>query len=187
MRRTFEEDLQRAVDFHGHLCAGQVIGTRLARLGLSLFGLEGSEDARDIVVFVENDRCCADAVCVVAGAHPGKRRLKMYDYGKLAASFLDISTGKAYRIAPKEVGHCGHDDDPIVFFERFTDEEMFDVQAVKIVLDPKDSPGRPSRRIECEKCGERVLDGRDVEIDGHFYCYACAGKPIYYSELVNNE
>ncbi len=183
MRRTFEEDLARAVEFHGHLCAGQVIGTRLARLGLSLFGLEGSEDARDIVVFVENDRCCADAVVSVAGAHPGKRRLRMFDYGKMAATFYDISSKRAFRIAPVEVGQCGHDDDPIEFFARFTDDEMFTVMPVEITMDPSDLPGRPSRRVECEKCGERVLDGRDVVVDGHVLCQACAGMDVYYRPL----
>ncbi len=183
MRRTFEEDLKRAVEFHGHLCAGQVIGTRLARLGLSLFGLEGSEDARDIVVFVENDRCCADAVVSVAGAHPGKRRLRMFDYGKMAATFMDISTGNAYRVAPVEVGQCGRDDDPVAFFARFSDEEMFTVVPVKVTLDPSDLPGRPSRRIECEQCGERVLDGRDVMVEGRALCLACAGDDVYYKPL----
>ncbi len=183
MRRTFDEDLERAVKFHGHLCAGQVIGTRMARLGLSLHGLEGSEDARDLIVFVENDRCAADAVVSVAGANPGRRRLKMMDYGKMAASFLDINSGKAFRIAAKEVARCGHDDDPIEFFAPYTDDDLFTVQEVKIDLEQKDMPGRPSKKVFCESCGERILDWRDVEVDGKTLCRVCAGVSSYYTVL----
>ena len=74
MKRTFEEDLQRAISFHGHLCGGQLTGVRMARYALNYFGIEDPDTYRDLVVYVECDRCLTDAIMTVTNCHPGKRR-----------------------------------------------------------------------------------------------------------------
>lgn len=183
MKRTFEEDLQRAIDFHGHLCAGQAIGTRMARAALAYFGIEDADAYRDLVAFVECDRCLADAVISVAHCHLGRRRLKWYDYGIMAASFLDLATGKAIRIAQRpEVPHAPKDkQEMLAFFAERNDNELFVVHEIELAgFTECDLPGRPRKTEVCEGCGERIHDGRGVEKGGHVYCRRCAGEPVYY-------
>src|SRR5690242_21778041 len=104
--RTLSDYLRDAEQAHGHLCAGQVLGVRMAMLGLQKLGINdpqsNKEDRKRLVTFVEIDRCATDAVAVVTGCRLGKRALKFRDWGKVAATFVDVSSGKAVRIAAKE-------------------------------------------------------------------------------------
>src|SRR5262249_39333406 len=102
--KSLEEYLDDAAVAHGHLCAGQVLGVRMAMFGLRKLGLEDPQgkDRKRIVTFVEIDRCATDAVMVVTGCRLGKRALKFRDWGKVAATFVDVETGKAVRIAARE-------------------------------------------------------------------------------------
>lgn len=184
LKRTFEEDLERAVAFHGHLCAGQVIGTRMARCAMSYFGIEDADTYRDLVAFVECDRCLADAVISVANCHLGRRRLKWYDYGIMAASFYDIASGRAIRIAQRhDVPKAPHDkQEMLAFFAGLPDAELLCVNEVDLPdFKELDLPGRPRKTAVCEVCGERIHDGRAIERDGHSYCRRCAGEHVYYT------
>ncbi|OUP10425.1 FmdE family protein [Collinsella sp. An2] len=184
LKRTFEEDLDRAVAFHGHLCAGQVIGTRMARVAMDYFHIEDPDTYRDLVAFVECDRCLADAVISVANCHLGRRRLKWYDYGIMAASFLDLASNKAIRITQRpDVPKAPHGkDEMLAFFAGISDNDLFCVNEVDLPdFREFDLPGRPRATQVCEVCGERVHDGRGVERDGHTYCKRCAGEHVYYT------
>ena len=185
LKRTFDEDLERAIAFHGHLCAGQVIGTRMARLAMAYFHIEDADTYRDLVAFVECDRCLADAVISVANCHLGRRRLKWYDYGIMSASFYDLATGRAIRISQRPgVPKAPHDkDEMLAFFASRSDAELFCVHEVTLPdFEEFDLPGRPRKTQICEVCGERVHDGRGIERDGHTYCRRCAGEHVYYVE-----
>ena len=102
--KTFEEHLQAAAAMHGHLCAGQVIGVRMARRGCLELGLDPDEraDRQRLIVYVEVDRCATDAISSVTGCKLGKRTLKHVDYGKVAATFVDTRTGRAVRVVARE-------------------------------------------------------------------------------------
>src|SRR3954464_14800296 len=104
MMKTLDELLEEAKVAHGHLCAGQVLGVRMAMLGLQKLGIEDprGKDRKRLVTFVEIDRCATDAIGVVTGCRLGKRALKFRDWGKMAATFVDVSSGRAFRIAAKE-------------------------------------------------------------------------------------
>lgn len=186
LKRTFDEDLDRAIAFHGHLCAGQIIGTRMARLALTYFHIEDPDTYRDLVAFVECDRCLADAVISVANCHLGRRRLKWYDYGIMSASFYDLASNKAIRISqPPDAPHCPHGADARAFFAELTDADLFRVHEVELPdFTEYDLPGKPHQTQFCEICGERIHDGRGVERDGHTYCKRCAGEHVYYVEGV---
>ena len=82
--KTFEEYLELARIAHGHLCAGQILGVRMAMYGVSLLGLEDPQerDRKRLVTFVEIDRCATDAIGVVTGCRLGKRALKFRDWGR---------------------------------------------------------------------------------------------------------
>jgi len=178
--RTLEEDLTAAQAFHGHLCHGMVMGVRLARYGCRELGIDDPQKCRDLVVYVEMDRCASDAVSVVTGVTLGRRRLKWIDYGKMAATFVDLASGRAVRLAPKpEVPHAGNDTDPIEFWRDWTDESLFSCTPVKVVVPEEDKPGRPIRTVVCARCGEKVQDAREVVKDGEALCRACARGAYY--------
>jgi formylmethanofuran dehydrogenase subunit E len=157
-----------------------VMGVRMARYGCKQLGIADPLTYRDLVVYVELDRCASDAVSVAAGVTLGRRRMKWIDYGKMAATFVDLATGRAVRLAPRpDVPHAGSDQDPITFWSAWSDEALFSCTPVTMVVPPEDRPGRPIRTVECESCGEKVQDGREVEVDGRKLCRACAHGPYY--------
>lgn len=181
---TFEQDLERAVAFHGHLCAGQVIGVRMARLALRYFGIADPAHYRDLVAFVECDRCLADAVITVCRCNLGRRRLKWYDYGVMSATFYDMATKKAIRISQPQGNKCPGGTDPVAFFADKSDDVLFNVDEVELPeLTDADLPGGKRKGVACETCGELIHDGREVVHDGHVLCKKCAGEHVYYREV----
>src|SRR5579862_4532649 len=101
---SFDELLKLAEVAHGHLCAGQVLGVRMAMLGCMRLGIDEprGRDRKRLVTFVEIDRCATDAIGVVTGCRLGKRALKFRDWGKMAATFIDLPSGRALRVAARE-------------------------------------------------------------------------------------
>jgi formylmethanofuran dehydrogenase subunit E len=97
--KSFDELLHDAEVAHGHLCAGQVLGVRLAMRGIVD---PHGKDRKRLFTFVEIDRCATDAVAVVTGCRLGKRALKFRDWGKVAATFVDLNSGRAVRVCAKE-------------------------------------------------------------------------------------
>ena len=86
--KLLNEYLIEAEQNHGHMCPGQVLGVRMAMLGCRLIRIEEPKVGKRLIVFVEIDRCAADAINTVTGCRLGKRTLKYRDFGKLAATFL---------------------------------------------------------------------------------------------------
>jgi formylmethanofuran dehydrogenase subunit E len=188
----YNECLETAKAFHGDACSGIKIGSRMAIIGLEAIGIadpKGS-DRKDFMVYVESDRCASDAILAITGCHPGKRTLKVLNYGKMAAVFVNLKTGKAVRVSSKN-----KDGDTVTTREMIdqeprsddyltaSDEELFDVKEVSVKIPEGELPGKPARIVTCASCGERVMDMRDVTVDGKFYCVPCAFKEQrYYSE-----
>ena len=177
--KTFQEDLQKATTYHGHLCAGQIIGVRMARRGLKALGIDDPGEFRDLVVYVECDRCLTDAIGTVTGCKLGKRNLKWMDYGKSAATFLNIKTGEAIRLHTTRYFNAPDDADLLAFFEAIPDEEMFIVTPVTVHYRAEDLPGKPLDHAICEVCNEEINDGRQVVKDGVVMCKACAHGAYY--------
>jgi formylmethanofuran dehydrogenase subunit E len=189
--KSFDEYLRDAEQVHGHLCAGQVLGVRLAMLGLQRLGIEDPQgkDRKRLVTFVEIDRCATDAVGVVTGCRLGKRALKFRDWGKMAATFVDVNTGKAVRIAAKEssksLARAMHPEiedknqQQMLAYREISDDDLFAVQWVKVELPAEEFPGYKGERIVCEKCGEGINFRREVCREGKILCRACAGERYY--------
>ncbi len=187
----FEGLLNESVKIHGHLCPGQVLGVRLSMLGLKLTGITDpkGKDRKNLVVYVEIDRCATDAIQSVTGCSLGKRSLKFLDFGKMAASFINLETGKAVRILgieeskDKAKNYFPDIEDKykcqLEAYKIMPDDELFEWAEVKVEIPEEDMPGRPTRRIKCEKCGEHVQDNRDVSIEGKLFCKACAEGAYY--------
>jgi formylmethanofuran dehydrogenase subunit E len=187
--KTLSEYLDLAAQTHGHLCAGQVLGVRLAMLGLRELGIDDPiEERKRIVTYVEIDRCVTDAVALVANCRLGKRALKFRDWGKVAATFVDLKTGRAVRIAAKESSkQAARDKFPELekeagqqkAYAALSDDILFDKQWVKVIVPPEDLPGFKGPRVLCVECGEGINFKREVVVDGRTLCRACAGERYY--------
>jgi len=187
--KTLDEYLDLAAQAHGHLCAGQVLGVRMAMLGLRELGIEDPVGERKrFVTYIEIDRCATDAVALVTGCRLGKRSLKFFDWGKMAATFVDLQAGRGVRIIAREDSKeragrmfpdLGKEPAQQKAYRALPDEDLFDKQFVRVEIRPEDLPGYKAPRVVCEKCGEGVNFKREVIIDGRAVCRACAG-PRYY-------
>ncbi len=177
--RTLAEDIQEAVDYHGHVCSGIVLGVRMAHLALDRLKIDNPLEYRDLIVYVEVDRCVSDAVYAVTGCTLGRRRMKWVDYGKMAATFYDLATKQGVRVVVTGSNFPPPGEDPLLFWRNIPDSDVFTVQDVSIDIPKEDLPGKPLLKIECENCRERIMDGREKKVKGRVLCRACAGKAYY--------
>ena len=195
--QSLDEILVECERLHGHMCAGQLLGARMAMLGCRLIGVEDPRgaDQKKLIVWVEIDRCMTDAVGAVTGARLGRRSLKYVDYGKVAATFLNTATKKAVRVVALESSRALADrrfaeiankrERQFRAYSEATDEDLFKVEYVALQLNDLDAPGSPRSRVICDVCSEGVNDGREiVRGDGAVVCRSCAGESYY--EKVNN-
>jgi len=193
---SFEDLLTLAEAAHGHLCAGQILGVRMALLGCRRLDIEEprGRDRKRLVTFVEIDRCATDAIGVVTGCRLGKRALKFRDWGKMAATFIDIPSGRAIRIAAressKELARALHPDidnknrQQMLAYREMSDADLFTEEWVRVTLSPKEFPGYKGDRLACAKCGEGINYDRFIERDGERLCLACASPEArYYQPL----
>ena len=193
--KPFESLLEGSASAHGHLCPGQVVGVRMALLGCRLIGLDdpsSREQIKKFVVYVEMDRCTADAVAHVTGAKLGRRSLKFVDYGIMAATFVHLETGKAYRVLSTEEARdlaplfapevAGKYPQQLAAYKRMPDSVLFRVQQVCVKMSELDLPGPTRRKIACARCGQVVRDGREVMEDGVPLCVPCSRR-AYFEEV----
>jgi formylmethanofuran dehydrogenase subunit E len=205
-----DELLREAEIAHGHLCAGQILGVRMAMLALHRLNIrdprkktlpngELNPDRKRPVVFVEIDRCATDAIAVVTGARVGKRALKLRDWGKMAATFLDLNaelspnTYKAIRIVALENSKqlardlypdLGKNEQQMRAYRELPDEHLFSEQWVRVPLSASEFPGYKGERLACARCGEGINFDRFIERNNERLCLACADPlQLYYHPL----
>jgi formylmethanofuran dehydrogenase subunit E len=188
---TFAEYERLAAEAHGHLCAGQVLGLRLALYGVRLLGLAdpAGADRKHLVTFVEIDRCATDAIPIVTGCRLGKRALKFRDFGKVAATFCDLRDQRAVRVSAIENSRdraaqlypeiVSKNQQQMRAYREMPDEDLFRVQWVRVAIGPQDLPGYKAPRAICAECGEGVSFQREVIREGRVLCRACAGERYY--------
>jgi formylmethanofuran dehydrogenase subunit E len=192
--KTFDEYVALSAEAHGHTCAGQILGLRMAVHAMELLGIEDptGRDRKRLVTFVEIDRCATDAIPIVTGCRLGKRALKFRDFGKMAATFCDLEKDRAVRISARESSKQkarelypemeNKNQQQMKAYREMPADALFDVQWVRVKLGPEDFPGyRGSRRL-CQECGEGINFERQVERDGRVLCRACAGERYYEPE-----
>jgi len=192
--QEFKSLLKSSAAAHGHLCPGQVVGVRMAMLGCRLIGLDEPrrhDQIKKLIVYVEMDRCTADAVAHVTGAKLGRRSLKFMDYGIMAATFVNLETEKAFRVVSTEEARdlarlyapeiSGKYAQQLEAYKRMPDNVLFRVQQVQVAINEFDMPGPTRRKVVCAQCGQMVRDHREVFKDGLSYCRPCA-KGAYFSD-----
>lgn len=185
--RTFKELLASSAKAHGHLCPGQAVGVRMAMLGCRLIGLEDPTEhsqIKKLLVYVEMDRCAADAIAHVTGVKLGRRSLKFTDYGIMAATFVNVETGSAFRVLSTEEardlvplyapGVKGKAPQQLEAYHRMPDSVLFRVQKVRVPVKDCDLPGPTRYKAICSRCGQVVRDRREVLVNGEVLCKPCA-------------
>ena len=184
--------LEAAALAHGHLCAGQVLGVRMAMHACALLGVtdpRGTERKR-LVTFVEIDRCATDAIGVVTGCRLGKRALKFVDFGKMAATFVDLTRPlgddlyEGVRVAARESSKdlarqrfpeiADKNRQQMHAYRDLSDDDLFAVEWVEVSLPPNEFPGYKGPRITCARCGEGINYRRETLVDGQPLCLSCA-------------
>lgn len=195
--KSFAEYEDLAAKAHGHMCAGQILGLRLAIYGCQLLGIDDptGADRKRLVSFVEIDRCATDAITVVTGCRMGKRALKFRDFGKVAATFCDLASGRAVRVVALESSKqkaremypeiADRNRQQMRAYREMADEDLFGHQWVRVNVEPHDLPGFKGPRVTCSACGEGINFQREVIRDGATLCRACAGERYY--EPVSHE
>ena len=195
---------------HGHLCAGQILGVRMAMLALARLGIDDprqrtlpdgslNPDRKRLVTFVEIDRCATDAIGVVTAARVGKRALKLRDFGKMAATFVDLNQPlgdddyKALRIVALESSKdlakelypgLEKNAQQMKSYRDLPDADLFAETWVRVPLPPSEFPGYKGQRVLCAQCGEGVNFDRFIDRDGQRLCLACANpSTLYYQPL----
>src|ERR1700750_2049762 len=196
MLQPLDELLFECEHLHGHICPGQILGVRLAVLGCRLIGIEDPKGAgrKSLIVWVEIDRCMTDAVSAVTGVRLGKRSLKYFDFGKVAATFLNLSDNSAVRLLALDESRTVADtlyahvesrkERQMLAYRELEDAKLFKIERVQVDLDELDMPGRPRARMTCARCLEGINDGREVfDGFGEKICRACAFGSYYRIDL----
>jgi len=189
--KSLDEYAAQAAQAHGHMCAGQILGLRMAMYGMKLLGIEDpmGHDRKRLVTFIEIDRCATDAIPIVTGCRLGKRALKFRDFGKVAATFCDLKEDRAVRVVARETSKerakylypeiADKNQQQMRAYRELPDEELFATQWVRVALGPEEFPGYKGERRSCEECGEGINFKREVVRDGRVLCKACAGERYY--------
>jgi formylmethanofuran dehydrogenase subunit E len=219
--QTFDALLHEAEVAHGHLCAGQILGVRLAMLGCERLGIDdpkalvNPKDGKRLVTFIEIDRCATDAIAVVTGCRLGKRAIKFRDWGKMAATFVDLASPitpalasplppqgdtpvyKAIRIAALESSKQRARDlyphienknqQQMLAYRELPNADLFSEQWVAVPIHPRERPGYKSPRIACELCGEGINYDREIHRNGKILCQACASPETRYYQPLSHE
>lgn len=190
--KPFDILLKESVEAHGHLCPGQVVGVRMAMLGCRLIGLDEPthrDQIKKLIVFVEMDRCTADAVAHVTGVRLGRRSLKFMDYGIMAATFVNLESAASYRVLSTEESRDladvyapeieGKGQRQIQAYMRMPECVLFRVQRVKVNLSEFDLPGPTRKKAVCHRCGQVVRDNREALLDGRPACRPCTDQSYF--------
>ncbi len=181
--------LQQSSARHSHLCPRQVLGVRMGLAGLTALGLESPINKQTGLIIIETDGCFADGIKVATGAAIGHRTLRVNDYGKAAAAFVDVKTERAIRLAPlldirQRASTYLPDEErhyiaQLEGYQIMPDEEMFQVQ--EVILNPPLAVllSKPNMRVNCEYCAEEIMNEREVVINDITLCLACANQGYY--------
>lgn len=188
--KPLQELLEKSAAQHNHLCPRQVLGVRMSMLAGQLLDLDLPQTKKRMLVIVESDGCFADGVAAATGATVGHRTMRVEDYGKIAAVFVDTESGESIRIAPvpdirqRAYAYAPRDEKRHYFaqlhgYQIMPLAEMFFHQDVSLQRSVAEIISRPGVRVNCDICGEEIINEREVQHEGLTLCQACAGQAYY--------
>jgi formylmethanofuran dehydrogenase subunit E len=181
--------LEKSSQHHSHLCPRQILGVRIGLAGMNALGLEANEGTKRLLVILETDGCFADGVIAATNCTVGHRTLRVEDYGKVAATFVDTKTGKTLRVAPaldirQRACACCPEESRHYFaqmeaYQVLPNEQLLTITDVQLELRVEKIVSHPGIRVDCASCGEEIMNEREVTVDGQPLCRACAGGSYY--------
>ncbi|MFN7036281.1 MAG: FmdE family protein [Bellilinea sp.] len=186
---TLQQLLERCAGLHHHLCPRQVLGVRMGLYAGKLLGLNLPQSDKRLYTIAETDGCGADGISVATNCWVGRRTLRIEDYGKVAATFIDTQSGRAVRLAPRPTAR--HDsrryapeaasrwEANLMGYQRMPDEELFAYQWVRLIRPVQALISQPGKRAVCDRCGEEIMNEREVFLGELTLCRACAGEAYY--------
>jgi len=187
--RTLDEILSNSSACHTHLCPRQVLGVRMGLHAANKLGLDLPRRDRRLLVIAETDGCFTDGLQAATGCRVGHRTLRIEDYGKVAATFTNVSTGISLRIVPRlDIRRQAFDFAPeekrcyfaqLRAYQVMPYDELFLIEQVQLSTSIEEILSRPGIRVNCSGCGEEVINGREVRRDGLIFCRPCAGMAYY--------
>jgi formylmethanofuran dehydrogenase subunit E len=176
---------------HSHLCPRQILGVRLGLAGMKALSFDAPPDKKRLLLITETDGCFADGLSAATDCAIGHRTLRVEDYGKVAAVFIDVKTERAVRVAPaldiRQRAYAYTPDEPNRYFAQMQaykimpDEEMFTVTEAQLATSIKAIVSRPGMRVACDMCGEEVMNEREVRQNGMTLCQPCARGGYYHA------
>jgi formylmethanofuran dehydrogenase subunit E len=181
--------LTASAELHHHLCPRQVLGVRMGLLAGEILGLELPQADKRLLAIVETDGCAADGIAVACNCWVGRRTLRVEDYGKVAATFVDTHTGQAVRLVPRlaarqlarayapEAGNKW--EAQLLGYQRIPAETLLAAQPVRLRASLEKLVSHAGRKAACAQCGEEILNEREVVTGGRILCKACAGEAYY--------
>jgi formylmethanofuran dehydrogenase subunit E len=186
---ALEELLQATASRHSHLCPRQVLGVRMGMAGASLLGLDAPRLDKRLLVMVETDGCFVSGIEAATGAAVSHRTLRVEDYGKIAATFVDTNSGQAIRLAPRlDVRQRALDYAPqetrhyfaqLYGYQVMPEDGLFSIQSVRLKTPVEEIVSRAGVRVNCDLCGEEIINERQVLTSYGVFCRACAGDAYY--------
>ena len=174
---------------HEHLCPRQVLGVRMGLHAAQHFQILLPQNDKRLFTIIETDGCFADGIAVATGCELGRRTLRLMDYGKIAATFIDTHTKQAIRVIPHPESrasaqtHCAALLSPwhryLEAYQQLPDEVLFSMTEVTLSFSLDSLISKPSLKVNCELCGEEIINGREVLRNGSHLCRACASTAYY--------
>lgn len=194
-RTTFEDLLEKSAQFHQHICPRMVLGVRMGMAASRCLGLELPQTDKRLLTIAETDGCGADGISAATGCWVGRRTLRIMDFGKMAATFVDTTSGSAVRIAPSAQSRQlapfaapdakNHWEAYLLGYQRMTDEELLTIQPVHLNLSIEHLISYAGIRVNCTQCGEEIINEREIMVNNEPWCKSCAGEQYYRLLSVN--
>jgi formylmethanofuran dehydrogenase subunit E len=188
-RRTLQDILQASARQHVHLCPRQVLGARMGLHGMAALGFEDPPPGKRLLVLAETDGCFLDGLSAATECTPGHRTLRIEDYGKTAATFIDIKANQALRLAPAtNIRNLAMSQVPeehrkfqaqLQAYQVMPAEAMFSVTPVTLRTPIAAIVSRPRVRVDCSTCGEEIINEREIRLHGLHLCRICAQGGYY--------
>ena len=187
--KSLDEILRDSATRHHRLCPRQVLGARMGMFAASLLALDLPQSDKRLLAFVETDGCFVDGISAATGCYVGRRTLRVEDFGKTAAVFVDTQTERAIRIAPRpDVRKQAREYAPearnrweaqLLSYQTIPDADLLDFKWVTMRIDIPALIGQAGTRVTCNTCGEEILNQREILWESKILCRACAGQAYY--------
>lgn len=193
MSDNLQDILARSATYHQHLCPRQVLGVRIGLAGVRALSLAVPRQGKRVLIIAESDGCFSSGIMAATGVSVNKRTLRIEDYGKIAATFIDANGEYAIRVAPqKGIRDRAWDYAKpnetrryyamLYGYQSMPEHELVSVEEVTLKHSVSEIMSRAGVRTACDACGEEIINEREVRLNGKVLCLPCAQGGYYISK-----